>query len=353
MLNRTGLWLRREVALHEQRTALVPDDAAALVEAGVPVTVEQAPQRAFQIEEYAAAGCRVVPGDTWPDAPESDFILGLKEPSSKAWALTHRHIFFGHAYKGQQGGADLLRRFTSGGGTLLDLEALVDQAGRRVVAFGFWAGYVGAALAALHHRSELDPPLRSMSREELDARLGRTPAAERALVIGALGRAGRGACQALGVAGMRVTEWDLEETREFDREALLAHDVLVNTVFAATPGEPFLTGDDLPRGDRKLITVSDVTCDVTSACNRLPVNDKITTWAEPSRRLHSSPVLDVLAIDNLPSLLPRESSVAFSADLVPYLRILHRRAVAGEGDPVWDRCQDQFRAAVARLEEQG
>jgi saccharopine dehydrogenase (NAD+, L-lysine forming) len=50
-------------------------------------------------------------------------------------------------------------------------------------------------------------------------------------------------------------------------------------------------------------------------------------------------VLDVLAIDNLPSLLPRESSVAFSADLVPYLRALYRRAVAGDGDPVWDRCR--------------
>lgn len=103
----------------------------------------------------------------------------------------------------------------------------------------------------------------------------------------------------------------------------------------------------------------DVTCDVTSACNRLPVNDKITTWVEPSRRLHSSPVLDVLAVDNLPSLLPRESSVAFSADLLPYLRTLHRRAdaagraVASDGDPVWDRCQDQFRAAVARLDQEG
>lgn len=348
MASRTGLWLRREVAAHEQRTALVPANAAALVAAGIEVTVEEAEQRAFPIEEYAAAGCRVVPGDTWPDAPPEEFVLGLKEPSSTTQALTHRHIFFGHAYKGQDGGPDLLRRFTSGGGALLDLEALVDETGRRVVAFGFWAGYVGAALAVLHHCGELDAPLRSMSREELDAKLRRTPAAERALVIGALGRSGRGACEALGVAGVPTTEWDVEETKELDRERLLDHDILVNTVFAAEPGTPFLTEDDLLCADRKLATVCDVTCDVTSACNRLPVNDKVTTWAEPSRRLHPGPpALDVLAIDNLPALLPRESSAAFSADLLPHLHTLH------DGGPVWGRCHDQFRDAVVRLDREG
>jgi len=343
MPSRTGLWLRREVAASEQRTPLVPVDAAVLVAAGVEVTVEEAEQRTFPIDEYAAAGCRIVPGDMWPDASAETFILGLKQPSASPWALTHRHIFFGHAYKGQADGHDLLRRLVAGGGTLLDLEALVDEAGRRVVAFGFWAGYVGAALAVLHHRGELDAPLRSMSREELDDRLRRTPAAERALVIGALGRSGRGACEALHAAGVPTTAWDVEETRELDRERLLDHDILVNTIFAGVPGTPFLTAEDLLRSDRSLTTVSDVTCDVTSACNRIPVNDAVTSWTRPVRNLHSGPPpMDVLAIDNLPSLLPRESSAAFSAALLPYLRMLH------VGDAVWDRCRDQFRDAVAR-----
>ena len=37
-----------------------------------------------------------------------------------------------------------------GGGALLDLEYLTDDHGRRLAAFGYWAGYVGAALAVLH-----------------------------------------------------------------------------------------------------------------------------------------------------------------------------------------------------------
>jgi saccharopine dehydrogenase (NAD+, L-lysine forming) len=51
----------------------------------------------------------------------------------------------------------------------------------------------------------------------------------------------------------------------------------------------------------------------------------------------------VLAIDNLPSLLPRESSAAFSADLTPYLRAL-------PDEPVWVRCRARFEEAVAALD---
>ncbi|HEY6746652.1 MAG TPA: saccharopine dehydrogenase [Mycobacteriales bacterium] len=340
MADSLHLWLRREASPVEERAPVVPADGAALVGSGIAVTVEEAPQRIFPAQEYAAAGCRIVPAGSWPDAPADAVVLGLKEPEAQPWPLRHRHVFFGHAYKGQAGGREVLRRFVSGGGTLLDLESMVGDDGRRVVAFGYWAGYAGAALAVLHHRGALDRPLRSTTRDELDTRLRGTSGPGRALVIGARGRSGRGAADALGTAGMPVTGWDVEATRTLDHAALLGHDLLVNTIVANRPGPPFLTAADLDRADRVLRTVSDVTCDVTSDANRLPVNDKVTTWPEPVRRLHEQPVLDIIAIDNLPSLLPRESSAAFSADLTPYLRGL-------PDDPVWARCRARFAEAVA------
>lgn len=346
MADSLHLWLRQEASAVEERAPVVPDDAAALVGSGIAVTVEEAPQRAFPAQAYAAAGCRIVPAGSWPDAPPDTVVVGLKEPSAQTWPLRHQHVYFGHAYKGQAGGQEVLRRFVSGGGTLLDLEAMVDDNGHRVVAFGYWAGYAGAALAVLQHRGALDRPLRSTSREELDARLRGTSGPGRALVIGVRGRSGRGAMDALRTAGMPATGWDVEATRTLDHAALLGHDILVNTIVADRPGPPFLTGADLDRADRVLRTVSDVTCDVTSDANRLPVNDKITTWSEPVRRLHQQPpVLDVVAIDNLPSLLPRESSAAFSADLTPYLSTL-------PDDPIWVRCRARFDEAVARLDLQ-
>ncbi|CAG8631065.1 456_t:CDS:2 [Paraglomus brasilianum] len=40
----------------------------------------------------------------------------------------------------------IIRRFIEGGGTILDLEYLNDERGRRIAAFGFHAGFAGAAI---------------------------------------------------------------------------------------------------------------------------------------------------------------------------------------------------------------
>jgi saccharopine dehydrogenase (NAD+, L-lysine-forming) len=211
----------------------------------VRLTVEESPQRIFPIEEYEAAGCRRAPAGSWVSAPRDAVILGLKELPAEPEELIHRHVCFGHAYKRQPGAAGLLRRFAAGGGALLDLEYLVDEEGRRLAAFGFWAGYLGAALAVLRHRGRLTAPLAPSTKEELDAvlRPGAGDARCTALVIGALGRSGRGAVTAFRAAGTEATRWDLAETRDLDRPALLGHDVLVNAVLATTPVPPVLRAE--------------------------------------------------------------------------------------------------------------
>ncbi|WP_033285804.1 saccharopine dehydrogenase [Streptomyces sp. NRRL F-525] len=338
------LWLRHEPRTTERRTPVVPSDARHLVENGVPLTVEESPQRIFPIEEYEAIGARVAPAGSWVSAPENTVILGLKELPDEPKELTHRHIFFGHAYKGQPGASDLLSRFAAGGGALLDLEYLVDDNGRRLAAFGFWAGYLGAALAVLQHRGRLVAPLMPTSKEELDELL--QPASGdtefSALVIGALGRSGRGARVAFSTAGIDPTCWDMAETQDLDRPALLAHDVLVNCVLATTPVPPFLREPDLDDPTRRLRTVSDVTCDVGSPLNVLPVYDRTTEWDDPVRQLRERTPLDLIAIDNLPSLLPRESSTDFSAALLPQLLDFW----TGEA---WRRDLDLFRTKSREL----
>ncbi|MEU0031461.1 saccharopine dehydrogenase [Streptomyces sp. NPDC006335] len=339
------LWLRHEVRSTERRTPLVPSDARRLVDSGVTLTVEESPQRIFPVEQYEAVGCRVAPAGSWASrAPRDAVILGLKELPDEPAALTHRHVFFGHAYKEQPGALELLRRFAAGGGALLDLEYLVDDQGRRLAAFGYWAGYLGAALAVLQHRGRLSAPLTPTSREELEEALRPVAGDEEftALVIGALGRSGRGARVALQAAGIEPTRWDLDETRNLDRPALLAHDVLVNCVLATSPIPPFVREADLDDPARRLRTLSDVTCDVGSPLNVVPVYDRVTEWAEPVRRLHKEPPLDLIAIDNLPSLLPEESSVGFSGSLLPLLLEF------GDGGP-WGRCLDRFHQACREL----
>ncbi|WP_371600198.1 saccharopine dehydrogenase [Streptomyces sp. NBC_00564] len=341
-MNALHLWLRHETRTTERRTPVVPADARRLVESGVTLTVEESPQRVFPIEAYEEAGCRVAGTGTWVSAPSDAVVLGLKELPDEPAALTHRHVFFGHAYKQQPGAETLLRRFLAGGGTLLDLEYLVDDDGRRLAAFGYWAGYLGAALAVLHHRGRLRTPLRPTSKEELDAELVGDGGELKALVIGALGRSGRGARVALEVAGIEPTCWDLAETRDLDRHALLEHELMVNTVLTTSPVPPFLTDKDLDEPGRRLRTLCDVTCDVGSPMNVLPVYDTTTDWTEPVRRLRERPALDLIAIDNLPSLLPLEASVDFSAALLPML-------LEFETGGAWGRGLDRFRQACREI----
>jgi saccharopine dehydrogenase (NAD+, L-lysine forming) len=119
-----------------------------------------------------------------------------------------------------------------------------------------------------------------------------------------------------------------------------------------TPTTPFLERADLDN-ERRLRVLADVTCDVTGPTNMLPVNTEITTWQEPVRRLHGgtpehgSAPLEVIAIDNLPSLLPREASEGFSADLTPHLLGLAEEG--GQSGP-WRAAGRAFDRAIDELE---
>jgi saccharopine dehydrogenase (NAD+, L-lysine-forming) len=320
------LWIRHESRTTERRAPVVPADVRTLVDAGFRVTVEESPQRVFSLEEYEEAGAATAATGSWTEAPEDAFVVGIKELPDEPAELRHRHIFFAHAFKGQSDAPVTLERFRRGGGRLYDVEYLTDDNGKRVVAFGYWAGYVGAALGVLRLADRLHAPLHPMGKAELDDQLvaaGREGANKLlALVTGARGRSGRGAQAALATAGLPVTRWDRRETRDLHKQALLGHDMLVNCVVTHVPATPFVVAEDLEH-ERRLRVLADVTCDVTSDTNMLPVNQAITTWADPARRLHdggpASCPLDVIAIDNLPSLLPREASEGFSADLTPQL----------------------------------
>lgn len=339
----THLWIRAEERPTERRTPVMPGDVRRLLDAGLEVSVEESPQRIVPIEEYADAGATIVPRRSWVDAPQGVFVVGIKELPDEPHALRHDHVFFAHAFKGQDGARELLGRFVEGGGRIHDVEFLTDR-GRRVAAFSYWAGYIGAALAVLQLRGRLETPLAPMGRADLDGALRQAGDPVRALVTGALGRSGRGACDALEVAGIEPTRWDLEETRDLDKATLLAHDLMVNCVVTTDPGTPFLTDEDL-QSDHALRVIGDVTCDVTGPTNMLPVNTAVTTWQDPVRVLRGPQdphgALDIIAVDNLPSLLPLEASAQFSSELTPHLLGL---ADPAGPTPVW-------RAAAAAYEK--
>lgn len=347
----TLVWLRAEEKPFERRTPCVPGDAAKLIAAGYRVVVEASDQRIIDLEAYTQVGCETAAQGSWHDAPADAFILGLKELPEDTHTLRHRHIHFGHIFKGQQGAEHMLRRFKAEGGQLLDLECLVDESGRRIAAFGHWAGYAGAAVAVAAwcgQQAGKTPSLGALKdydkSADLVAELGADLAAAggtspSALVIGALGRSGGGAVTLFEELGLSVTKWDMAETKSGGPfPELLHHDLFINCVLL-TPGcPPFLTAQMVSEPARTLSVVSDVSCDPSSPHNPLPIYDACTDFAEPTVRVADGPPpLDVIAIDHLPSMLPLESSEDYSSQLIGALLALDT-----PDDGVWARALADF-----------
>ena len=346
------LWVRSEARTNEERVGLTPQGAAKLIASGFRVTVEESRQRILSIADYAEAGCETAPEFSWVDAPDDAIVFGLKELPDDGTPLRHRHIMFGHAYKGQPAGQVLLNRFQAGGGVLLDLEYLTDADGRRVAAFGYWAGYAGAAVSLMcwiaQQQGAIAGPVKAypsanhMLAELQQALVRLGTQRPTALIIGALGRVGTGAadlCQAMGVA---TTKWDMAETASGGPfHEVLAHDIFLNCILAR-PGTPVFVPASAKVAARSLSVIGDIACDPDSDFSPIKVYDRTTTWDAPALRAHDQPVLDVTAIDNLPSMLPAESSEDFAEQLLPHLMTLK---ALDQG--VWARARSCFDRAVA------
>ena len=346
----THLWVRAEQRLNEERVGLTPEGATALIKAGIRVTVERSSVRAIPLEGYEAAGCEIAAENLWPTAPADAIIFGLKELPEDGTPLTHRHIMFGHAYKGQPAGRELLKRFKAGGGTLYDLEYLVGEDGRRVAAFGYWAGYAGAAVSlkcwAAQARGGIAGRVAKVaSKEALLAQLAEDLAGlsrPRAIIIGALGRVGTGAADLCTAMGVAVTKWDMAETATGGPfPQVLDHEIFLNCILARS-GCPVFVPASAKTEARKLTVIGDIACDPTSDFSPIKVYDCATDWEAPALRVHDAPPLDVTAIDNLPSLMPVESSQDYAAQLLPSLLTL---TALDKG--VWGRAKAEFDRHVA------
>ncbi len=353
----TKIWVRTEHKANEHRVAVVPKDAKALIDAGYDVTVEKSADRCVAIEDYEAVGCTIAEEGSWPSAPKDAFVLGVKELPAGDDDLIHRHIYFGHVYKDQPGWQHTLGRFVSGKGTLYDLECLVDENNRRVAAFGYWAGYAGAAVAVMAWNGQQAGNTPSLdvvnSYKNVDALLAylksgldKSAAKPNMVVIGALGRSGSGAVDLGEALGLDVSKWDMAETSSGGPfPELQQHSIFVNCILATKECPRFVSADDIKVEDRKLSVISDVSCDPESIYNPIPIYNRSTTFTAPVFSVEGcTPPLDVIAIDHLPSMLPLESSEDYSNQLTKVLLELNEPEKG-----VWGRALNDFNKNLARL----
>jgi alpha-aminoadipic semialdehyde synthase len=392
--------IRREsIDPHERRAALAPIHVRDLTSRqGIEVRVTPSPTRVFDDAEYARAGALLT-----EDLAPCTVIFGVKEVPPAELTARARYCFFSHTLKGQLHNMPMLRRILELGCTLLDYELVRNERGRRLIAFGSFAGYAGMVntLWALGRRLRwegIDNPFDRIRRphryEDLEqvraavrqvgkiiAAVGLSPAVI-PLVFGICGhgRVSRGAAEILKLLPTRRLEPadlprffsagefsdrvvyrvefhqdDMYEPADtacsFDRYrfhrypgeyrsriegALPLLSVLVNGIYWE-PRYPRLVSSSFLRHmwernpSPRLRVIGDITCDVEGSIEatlKAATLDRPVYVYEPLKHRVQDGVEGVgpviMAVDKLPSELPKQATEAFGDALLPFVPDLAR-----------------------------
>jgi saccharopine dehydrogenase (NAD+, L-lysine-forming) len=163
----------------ERRSPLTPEQVGRLVaEQGLRFVVQRSEIRAFSDAGYHDVGAEVS-----DDLSECPVVLGIKEIPESVFLPKHAYVFFSHVIKGQRKNMPMLRRMMQLGCSLIDYEKMTDDAGRRLVFFGRFAGIAGMVdtLAGLGKRLETLGTKTPLSRVRLAHEYGRVESAKAAV----------------------------------------------------------------------------------------------------------------------------------------------------------------------------
>lgn len=327
----------------------------------VDLVVQRSLVRAFTDAEYEAF--EIPMSD---DMNDRDLIIGIKEIPVEMLVPGKAHQFFSHTIKKQPHNAKLLRSVLEKKVRLIDHELLTDINGDRVLAFGYWAGVVGAynafrAWQLIHGGPELKPANQCHDLEELESHLHVYPfPKDLRIVLTGGGRVGKGAMGVLERAGIeRVPASDLitkthngpvysvlgsadiyerTDSKPFDKEAFHQDPTGHQSKFLPyakgaqmylachywdSRGPKILSTEDLRQPGISLQVIADISCDVGG-----PIDSTLraTTIASPflgydpetasEKPAGTKGTITVMSVDNLPTELPRDASEAFGRDLI-------------------------------------
>lgn len=350
----------------DKRVALTPAQCLEVMHRypGCDVVVQRSPSRAITDAEYEAAGVRLV-----DELTDRDLIIGVKEVPVDMLLDGKSYQFFSHTIKEQAHNRKLMQAAVARRIRLIDHELLTDPRGERVLAFGRWAGVVGAYNAFRAWQATLGGPVLKPAhlchdRAEMEQHLHAFPMPrDLRIVMTGGGRVGRGAMEVLDKAGIsRVSPtaflnavfdgpvytvlgsadlYRRTDGRAFDREAfhkdpsgheadMLPYARQANMFIACHFWDPrgpkILPAAVLKDPAMALKVVADISCDVGGP---IDCTLRASTIADPlygydPKAQSECPVgtpgsVTVMAVDNLPCELPRDASEAFGRDLVDHV----------------------------------
>ncbi|WP_116124195.1 NAD(P)-dependent oxidoreductase [Lewinella sp. IMCC34183] len=353
--------LREDKTPPDARVPLTPRQCAGLIGRGYDLIVQPSLHRCFPDEDYRKAGVPVQ-----EDITSQDLLLGIKEVPIDRLIPGKTYCNFAHVAKFQPYNQPLLRALLDKEVTHLDYEYFTDDRGRRLIAFGYWAGMVGAhngvwAYGERTGRFSL-PRLRDVYDYAAAIKAYRAvDLPEMKVVLTGTGRVGAGAARVLKDMGFRkvtpaefvgdttgpvFTQLAVEDyvTHPTGKAVKRSHfyqhgeeyrsafapyarvaDVFINGIFWDGRAPAFFTIGDMHSPEFHIQTIADITCDIAPAAS-VPSTIRPSTIADPvfgfdpADETETEPFrpesVDVMAVDNLPSELPRDASKAFGETLI-------------------------------------
>ncbi|NJN33696.1 MAG: hypothetical protein HC817_05005 [Saprospiraceae bacterium] len=188
----------------DNRVALIPTQCA-FVERLFPVKiiVEPSDDRCFSEAEYDDEDVKIS-----NNLESCDFLLGIKEVPIEYLIEGKTYFFFSHTIKKQPHNKLLLQKILEKKITLIDYEVLTDDYGQRLIAFGKFAGMVGAHNAILGYGDSFAafklPRMNTLkSYAEARATYKKMKFPPLSVVISGSGRVARGAMEVLHDMGFK------------------------------------------------------------------------------------------------------------------------------------------------------
>ncbi|MBS3808310.1 MAG: hypothetical protein KGY60_12460 [Bacteroidales bacterium] len=387
-LNRMGI-LRETKNPPDRRVPLTPAQCLTFQERFPQKELYIQPSfiRGFEDQEY-----RYLELDMKEDLSHCDVLLGIKEVDYTTFLPGKTYIFFSHVGKKQPHNRRMLQEIVKKKITLIDYEYLTDYNGKRIIAFGRWAGMVGAynGLRARGLRNDtftLKPAHECHDMEEMFSGLRRLELNPTKILITGGGRVAQGAMETLQALNIREVnpreflEKDFDEPvlarldphdyvqhkhgKAFDLHHFFRHPGEYESTFKPyqkvtdlyiachywDPKSPhFITKEDMKEPDFNISVIADVSCDVdgpiASTVRASTIADPFYDY-NPQTDQEESPFsgknnVTVMAVDNLPGELPRDASQEFGQTLLdevfPYLLgnddkgIIERATITRKGE---------------------
>ncbi|MCK0189414.1 NAD(P)-dependent oxidoreductase [Arenibacter sp. F20364] len=349
----------------DRRVVLTPDACKKML-ARYPeaeIMVEPSPIRVYTDEEYREHGLNVT-----PEMENCDVLIGVKEVPIAYLIPNKKYFFFSHTIKKQSYNRILLRAVLEKNIELYDHEVITGTKGQRLVAFGRYAGIVGAynglrAYGLKFGLFQLPKAETLADQQALISELRKVKLPNIKIILTGRGRVGNGAKEMLdamdikkvGVAdylnktfqepvccqidaseynkrkdGVRGNKSNFfahpEEYRSnFFRFAKVS-DLYIAGHFYGDKAPYLFTREDAKSLDFRIKVVADISCDIDG-----PVATTIrsSTIADPiygydpltaTEVDYKNPnAIAVMAVDNLPCELPRDASIGFGEAFVKYV----------------------------------